>query len=70
MANGVRIKRQGGFEQTDSFRNLMKLLQAGSGIAQTVQQQRNTRATYLQNSITRIMGKTNNPKYRKGNLRD
>ena len=70
MANGVRIKRQGGFEQTDSFRNLMKLLQAGSGIAQTVQQQRNTRATYLQNSMTRIMGTTNNPKYRKGNLSD
>ena len=56
MANGVRIKRQGGFEQTDSFRNLMKLLQAGSGIAQTVQQNRNRRDAYhtdYLNALTR-----------------
>ena len=39
-------------------------------LAKQVQQQRKTRATYLQNSMKRIMGDTGNPKYRKGNLSD
>ena len=39
-------------------------------LAKQAQQQRNTRAKYLQNSMKRIMGTTDNPKYRRGNLSD
>ena len=46
MSNGVRIKRQGGFEQTDSLRNLLKVLQLGGGIAQSIQGNRNQRQAF------------------------
>ena len=46
MANGPRLKRQGGFKSTGGLDSLMQLLQVGSGVAQSVQQNRNKRDDY------------------------
>ena len=46
MANGPRLKRQGGFKSPSGLDSLMQLLQVGSGVAQSVQQNRNKRDDY------------------------
>ena len=43
MANGPRTVREAGFKRSSGLDNLMQVLQMGSGIAQSVQQNRNRR---------------------------
>ena len=56
MANGPRLKRQGGFKSTSGLDNLMQVLQMGSGIAQSVQQGRDKKFTYFKSFVDTLLG--------------
>tara|TARA_R100000808_G_scaffold19920_1_gene43164 strand:- start:4113 stop:5381 length:1269 start_codon:yes stop_codon:yes gene_type:complete len=56
MANGPRLKRQGGFKSSSGLDNLMQVLQMGSGIAQSVQQNRDRKFTYFKSFVDTLLG--------------